>query len=45
MPLRKGRRNMGRNYRELRKAGYPKRQAQAIMLSKAFGKRKRRKRR
>lgn len=42
MPLRKGKRNMGRNYRELRKHGRSKKQAQAIMLSKAFGKKRKR---
>jgi hypothetical protein len=44
MPLKKGKKHMGANYKKLRGEGYPKKQAQAIMLSKAFGKKKRKKR-
>jgi hypothetical protein len=40
MPLKRGKKAMGSNYKKLRKEGYPKKQAQAIMLSKAFGKRR-----
>jgi hypothetical protein len=44
MPLRSGKKAMGSNYKKLRKEGYPKKQAQAIMLSKAFGKKRKKKR-
>lgn len=42
MPLKRGKKNMGSNYKKLRKEGYPQKQAQAIMLSKAFGKKAKR---
>ena len=41
MPLKKGKKNVSRNIRELRKAGKPQKQAVAAALSAAGKKRKR----
>jgi hypothetical protein len=40
MPLAPGKKNIGPNIKELKKSGYPKKQALAIALSTALGKRK-----
>jgi hypothetical protein len=40
MPLKRGKMNIGRNIREMKKAGYPKRRAVAASLNKAYGPKK-----
>jgi hypothetical protein len=44
MPLAPGKKNIGKNITELKKAGYPKKQALAIALSTALDKHKPKKR-
>ena len=43
MPLIPGKKNIGRNIREMEEAGHPYAQARAAALNKAYGKRKKKK--
>jgi len=43
MPLRSGKKNIGPNIDELRKSGRPYKQALAIALTKAYGRKKKKK--
>jgi hypothetical protein len=45
VPLKKGRRNIGKNYKEMRRAGYKKSQALAAALHAAGVPRRRKKKR
>lgn len=45
MPLKRGKKNIGRNYKEMRKAGYKKSQALAAALHAAGVPRKRKRKR
>jgi len=40
MPLKSGKKNIGSNVKEMEKAGYPKKQAVAAALNKAYGPKK-----
>lgn len=43
MPLLPGKKNIGKNIREMEEAGHPYNQARAAALNKAYGKRKKKK--